>query len=207
MSSVASPDQPAAAPGPDWPFAFGLPLSCGFPSGRPARSSAAGSVGMKVSWNDWRSSAAVGLPYESTSTIVWPSPCSGELVDAVRLADVARHVAVEVAAGRVAARPARVVRAPARLDLHRPARRLEGRRAEANRGRRSGRSGGCRDDREHHRDRGRHCCKGLTHFSPFSRPRVRGELGEWETVSLCVVLTRRVPDRRRVGGRVPAWRR
>ena len=137
-------------PGPDWPLAFGLPCLLRVPDREDLRrSSGCGNARDRTCRGmPGGPRRRVGLPYESTSTIVWPAPVLRKLVDAVRLADVARQVAVEVAAGRRAARPARVVRDPARLDLHRPARRLEGRRAEASRGRRARGRGSRRDDRE-----------------------------------------------------------
>ena len=48
-SSAASPAQPAAEPGPDWPLAFGLPFSCGFPIGKTCSKSGCGKPAMNVS--------------------------------------------------------------------------------------------------------------------------------------------------------------
>src|SRR5487761_1659467 len=74
MSSVASPDQLAAEQEPDRPLPWQVLWYCGFPSGKICWKSGAGRLGKNDSWKGPRSAAAVGLPYESTSTIVWPCP-------------------------------------------------------------------------------------------------------------------------------------
>ena len=71
MSRVASPDQPAAAHGPDLPFELvHVLLYCGFPCGKTCWKLGFGRLEKNLSWKYCRSAAAVGLPYESTSTIV-----------------------------------------------------------------------------------------------------------------------------------------
>ena len=53
MSSVASPDQPAAAHGPDFPFAGLVHVLwyCGLPCGKTCSKLGSGSAGKNVSWN------------------------------------------------------------------------------------------------------------------------------------------------------------
>src|SRR5262249_26986925 len=77
MSSVASPDHKAAAHGPDRPLLLQVLLNCGLPCGKICSKLGAGKLGKNVSWKCRRSAAAVGLPYASTSTIVWPWPIDG----------------------------------------------------------------------------------------------------------------------------------
>ena len=60
MSSVASPDQPAAPLEPDHPFP--MFLNGWYPFGYTASKFGSGSSGKNASWNAWRSAAAVGLP-------------------------------------------------------------------------------------------------------------------------------------------------
>ena len=77
MSSVASPDHNAAAHGPDRPLLLQVLSNCGLPSGKICSKLGAGRAAKNVSWKCVRSAAAVGLPYASTSTIVWPWPIVG----------------------------------------------------------------------------------------------------------------------------------
>src|SRR5215467_5164842 len=62
MSSVASPDQFAAAHGPDRPLLLQVLWNCGFPCGKSCWKSGAGRPGKNVSWKCRKSAAAVGLP-------------------------------------------------------------------------------------------------------------------------------------------------
>src|SRR5260370_42363660 len=77
MSSVASLDREAAAQGPDRPLLLQVLLNCGLPGGKICSKLGADRAGKNVSWKWRRSAVAVGLPYASTSTIVWPWPKLG----------------------------------------------------------------------------------------------------------------------------------
>ena len=73
MSRLASPDHPAAAHGPESPLELLQVLwYCGLPCGNTWSKFGSGRFGKNVLWKCRRSDAPVGVPYASTSTIVWP---------------------------------------------------------------------------------------------------------------------------------------